>query len=325
MSIKKDFPGVDIAKLFCAILVVFTHTYCFDGGVAGRWIQTNLSTIGVPFFFVVSGYFYANGLQNASEKETYFRQYFLRLGKMYLLWSIITLPVTWMNISTAHPDWPLWLLLLSMPRSFFLAGSCGVYWYLLSLLFNCVILYLADRYQKEKIAYLIGLIGFVIGVLYSAGTFNGTIVYTAIHVLFGSERNFLNVGLFYMSIGYAMKNVSFLGKRSWASLLIVASVIGGTIIEKLTPLRFMHAFSALGLFVLSMDLPISMDIKTTRMFRKLSTVIYLVHFPFILLFDRYLRKGTFLDFSLTIIFSICCYLVMEYILPEKWSVLLRGK
>lgn len=325
MSIKRDFPGVDIAKLFCAVLVVFMHTYCFDGGMIGSWILNHLSVIGVPFFFIASGYFYANGLSRASDKKTYFKQYFLRLGIMYVLWSIITIFVTWQNIQTAHPDWPLWLLILSMPRSFFLVGSCGVYWYVLALLYDSVILFLADRYRKEKLVYVIGMIGFIIGVMYQAGILNGTVLYTVIHVFFGSERNFINVGLFYMSIGYAMKNISFTGKWKWALCGMVVAVICGTIIAKLTPLRFMHAFAAFGLFVFSMGVPVSVDVKITRCFRKLSTVIYLVHFPFILLFDRYLKKGTCLDFTLSICFSVCCYLVLEYVLPKKWSELLLGK
>ena len=325
MSKKSDFQGVDIAKLICSFLVVFMHTYCYDGGVVGFWIKDHLTTIGVPFFFIVSGYFYGKGLSCASDKETYFQQYLLRLLKMYVFWSIITISVTWQNVQTAHPEWPLWLLSLSMPRSFFLVGSCGVYWYVLSLLYDSFILFLADRYRKEKLVYVIGIIGFFIGVLYQSGALNGTLLYTFIHVFFGSERNFFNVGLFYMSIGYAMKNISFSGKSKWAFCLMVVSIICGTIMEKLTLLRFMHALTAFGLFILSMDVPVSMDIKITRQFRRLSTVIYLVHFPFVLLFDRYLEKGTCLDFSLTVFWCGCCYLLIEYVLPKKWSKLLLGK
>ena len=258
---KKDFPGVDIAKLICALLIVFTHTYCFDCGEIGKWIQSNLSTVGVPFFFIASGYFYAKGLCSASDKKTYFVRYFLRLGKMYVFWSIITLPVDLLTTQIAHPDWPLWMLFLSLPRGFFLVGSCGVYWYILSLLCNSIILYLANRYRKETLVYLIGFVGFFIGVLYSSGMLNDTILHTVIHVLFSSERNFLNVGLFYMSIGYAMKNVSFPQKWGWAILIIVGSVICGTLVEKFTTLRFMHAFSAIGLFVLSMSVPVKMNVK----------------------------------------------------------------
>lgn len=325
MSIKRDCQFVDISKLICALLIVFTHTYCYDGGEVGFWIGDHLSTIGVPFFFIASGYFYANGLARAVEKGTYFTQYLLRLVKMYVIWSIITLPVTWQNIYTAHPDWPMWLLVLSMPRSFILVGSCGVYWYVLALIYDSVILFLADRYRKEKIAYLIGIIGFIVGVLYQGGSLNGTVLHTIIHVLFGSERNFLNVGLFCMSIGYAMKNVSFSGKWRWASVLMAVSIMGGTIMEKVIPLRFMHAITAVSLFVFSMSIPTSIDVSITRKLRKLSTVIYLVHFPFILLFDRYLKKGTYIDFPLTIIFCIVCYFVLEYILPPKCSKLLLGK
>lgn len=326
MSQRRNYPAIDVAKVICAILVVFTHTYCFDGGVVGAWFKSNLSTIGVPFFFIVSGYFYSCGLECAQDKKEYFKQYFVRIATMYIIWSIITLPVSWLNYATAHPEWPVALKILSLVRGFFLSGSCGVYWYLLSLAINSVILFWTDAHKKERLVYFIGALGFAIGVLYSAGILDGTILYSVIHVLFGSERNFLNVGLFYMLIGYAMRNTSFLEKQKLGPVLIMAgSLIVASILAKYTRLRFMHAVTAFGLFLFCMRVTPPIGSKTSMMLRKLSTAIYLIHFPFILLFDRYLKKGTYIDFPLTILFSVCCFLIIEYILPKKWSLALLGK
>jgi hypothetical protein len=58
--------------------------------------------------------------------------------------------------------------------------------------------------------------------------------------------------------------------------------------------------------------------------RKLSTAIYLGQFPFLLVFDFYLRKGTILDFSLAVIFSITLYLLVINLLPKKWSDIIYG-
>ena len=57
------YVGVDLMKLICALLIVFMHTYNHDWGVVGEWIHTTLTPIGVPFFFIVSGFLYGKGLK----------------------------------------------------------------------------------------------------------------------------------------------------------------------------------------------------------------------------------------------------------------------
>ena len=52
--------------------------------------------------------------------------------------------------------------------------------------------------------------------------------------------------------------------------------------------------------------------------RKWSTAIYLGHFPFVLLFDYYLKRGTWIDFSLAILFSLVLFYVLSYICPKSF-------
>jgi len=55
------YVGVDVMKFVCALLIVFLHTYNYDLGQCGDWTRVNLSSVGVPFFFIV--------LCKRSEKE----------------------------------------------------------------------------------------------------------------------------------------------------------------------------------------------------------------------------------------------------------------
>jgi len=54
--------GLDIFKLVCAFLIVFMHTYNKDLGMSGDLFYHVITPIGVPFFFIVSGYLYSKGL-----------------------------------------------------------------------------------------------------------------------------------------------------------------------------------------------------------------------------------------------------------------------
>ena len=65
-NIKGRYPSIDIFRYVCAVLVIAIHTRPFNE------INTTLSylasdvipRIGVPFFFITSGYFYIRRLQN---------------------------------------------------------------------------------------------------------------------------------------------------------------------------------------------------------------------------------------------------------------------
>ena len=111
-SNKKTYIGIDVFKLICAVLIIYMHTYCFDGGVIGSWIKNILASVGVPFFFIVSGYFFAKGTENAVNPKAYVKKYLLRILKIYVAWTIITLPVSWYNICIAHSDYSILLKIL---------------------------------------------------------------------------------------------------------------------------------------------------------------------------------------------------------------------
>ena len=64
-------PNNNVMKFVCALLVVFLHTYNHDWGLVGEWVHTNLSPIGVPFFFIVSGFFYSKRLLSKKDKWAY--------------------------------------------------------------------------------------------------------------------------------------------------------------------------------------------------------------------------------------------------------------
>lgn len=140
------FKGIDVLKLVCALLVVYTHTYCYESGWG--FIRHLFSALGVPFFFIASGFFFAKGLnRNHDAPLQYVKKYVQRVSVMYLLWTLLSFPVAWMNLSIAHADYTWWMKCIYLVRCLFLTGSVGIYWYVLSLIYNSVIIYHADKYK----------------------------------------------------------------------------------------------------------------------------------------------------------------------------------
>lgn len=88
--------------------------------------------------------------------------------------------------------------------------------------------------------------------------------------------------------------------------------------------KIFEVFLGISLFQFAKEINIPLKSKFGFILRKLSTVIYLSHFPIILLFDYTLKRGTIIDFSFVIICSISIYIIMNKFLKEKYKHFVLG-
>ncbi len=61
---KREYKTIDFFKLVCALLVVLIHTNEIHEYIPDM-LTFSLSQCAVPFFFIVSGYFFHKGLCKA--------------------------------------------------------------------------------------------------------------------------------------------------------------------------------------------------------------------------------------------------------------------
>ena len=85
--------------------------------------------------------------------------------------------------------------------------------------------------------------------------------------------------------------------------------------------NFSPAFIAIGAFAVAVGFDFQKLSGISLQMRKLSVGLYLLHCPFILSFDFYLRKGTLLDFPLTLAFSIIVFYSLSRFAPRLSAVL----
>lgn len=90
---RKNYWSLDVAKFFCAILIISAH-FASEWGNFPTIIDYafSLYVIAVPFFFCCSGFLFfkkLNALQSKKEKKKYFIQYEKRIWIMYGLWSAV--------------------------------------------------------------------------------------------------------------------------------------------------------------------------------------------------------------------------------------------
>lgn len=324
MNEKRIISGLDFFKLIGAFLIVYLHTYNRDCGLTGNWFLHVIASIGVPFFFIVSGFFYGKGLQRTNFSIDYFKRYFHRILVMYIAWTLITLPVSWLCVVRGHPEFSLNFKIVYLFRMIFLSGSCGVYWYVLSLLYGSAIIYFFMKRRLSKLLFVISVILFAVGVWYDSPYNNHNVLLQGIHVVLGSERNVLNVGLFYMCIGYFFATREVKIKPLYLILLFIGFAVLRTYEIRLLHINCLQAILAIILFLYALNCHIKISDENSIMMRKLSTVMYLVHYPFILLFDFYLRRGSIIDIPVAICVCLIAYLIITKGLPQKCQKVLIG-
>ena len=324
MEEKRIIPGLDFFKLIGAFLIVYLHTYNRDWGVTGNWFLHVIASIGVPFFFIVSGFFYGKGLHRTNFSLDYFKRYFHRILVMYIAWTLITLPVSWLCVDRGHPEFSLNLKIVYLFRMIFLSGSCGVYWYVLSLLYGSAIIYFLMKRRLGKLLFLTSIILFAVGVWYDSPYNNHNVLLQGIHVVLGSERNVINVGLFYMCIGYFFATREIKIKPLYLVLLFISFTVLRTYEIRLLHINSLQAILAIILFLYALNCHIRVSDENSIMMRKLSTVMYLVHYPFILIYDFYLRRGSIIDIPVAICVCLVAYFIITKGLPQKWQKVLIG-
>ena len=72
----KRYPLIDVAKLCCGLLIVFMHAlYHFENHYWGHMVVASLCHQAVPFFLIVSGFFFARNFEKAESKRGYVLNY----------------------------------------------------------------------------------------------------------------------------------------------------------------------------------------------------------------------------------------------------------
>lgn len=130
--LPKSYPGVDLTRFLCALLVIGIHVYPF--GNTGDPVlselnfltQVWLGRLSVPFFFLCTGFFLFQNFDGRSDKV---RTYLKKLLRLYLLWTLLYFPLILSQIILVHPQGP-GAGLLRVIRDLFLRGSYHHLWYL---------------------------------------------------------------------------------------------------------------------------------------------------------------------------------------------------
>lgn len=196
----KRLMSVEAMRLVMALLVVGLHAKIFWDVSHIAWVAVaeGAARVAVPFFFFLSGYFFAIQVNRG------FWNWVLRVGMLYLVWSII-FSALWLR-----PESSLWLHPESSFQKIIFNVVIGFWhlWYLTALIYGAVVLYFLRR-KSTVFLFWLATTCFSIGVAlqytmnfahYPGETGNRTLAVALV-------RNFAFVGFPMLCYGYLLNRL----------------------------------------------------------------------------------------------------------------------
>ena len=298
---KVHYQNLDILKYISAILIMILHLRPFINFSDQLDLAFNniITRICVPIFFIITGYFVAKKEKN---NENYIKDYVKKTIPLYLVWSLLYVPIIIGTIiqylpiineylSKINISLPLFIILsmLLLPFAILIAlcytGTYYHLWYFPAIIFSLLIL--KKWKNKFDIKYLL-VISFILLLFGATETYYGILPLSIKELLsyyyniFFTTRNFLFFGLFYVVLGYfigtkekvyskycfAKLIISFFLLVFEAILLHDTSRLNSNILLSCVPLTY-HLFISV--------IYITNNIKLKFQFGSLSKYYYLIH------------------------------------------------
>lgn len=337
---KQNYNAIDLTKFICSILVVAIHIQPFGNNVNFRFlnygIQNYLARIAVPFFFVTSGFllYRKTVFENFSIEKPL--KYVLKLFRLYVIWSLIYLPL---NIKTfISGEKGVIHFLLEYVRNFIFTGSYTQLWYLNATIFAVVLItILLLKHIVPKKIIICAAVFYFFGLF--AQSYFGIIeplrnsmpnlwnILKLFSKVIVTTRNGLFEGFLFVGIGmfFAFYHEKFLncnrGRVIAGFVISMLLMFGETVILKyfnFVRARDMYLFlvpATIFLFCIVYNLHLK-DNKIYQYLRILSSLIFYMHLWIFKIVNYILKKlnvdfeNSMLCFMFTIIIIIICSVIM---------------
>lgn len=283
---RRKYNSLDICKLLMAFCVVAIHTHPLEHCTISivNDVYDSFVRMAVPFFFLSSGFLLAQKFEasfTSSKNIATVRKYLLKIIKMYVVWTVVYLPMALYHFISSGTG--VLKSVLIYIRGFVFIGeqyNSWQLWYLLStiyaLVFILILLYLKISPKKaiifSSIIFLISIgIDYLSAYAGNSNTFIELFI-KMIKVSIGSGR--ILTGLFYLPLGcfFAQKQPNL--KVSWS--MLVSGYILNVFVQNSFWSSYFVAISSIGLFCV-INTTVLPDSRVYPFVRKMSTIIYFVH------------------------------------------------
>lgn len=209
LSNKTEFFAVDYFRLIFSIGIVALHLQPLKdmNSVLDYFLGQVLTRLGVPFFFLVSGFFLQKKLDDSKKIKTYL----VKLLRLYLLYTLLYLPQVVYGYIKAESGFVH--NVMDFIRKFLFVGSFTHLWYFVGLMVATLLLYFLVGKLRLSDKYITA----IVLVLYVIGTVMNTYIQplaesitVPISELETVDRQYLLLSLYY-SVFSTTRNGIFFG------------------------------------------------------------------------------------------------------------------
>lgn len=302
---KQNAFGIDVFRYVAAILVIMIHTSPLESvnEIADFILTREVARIAVPFFFMVSGYYVA---YVAYRKTVDGKQVFLRmlgkLGMMYLISSIIYLPVRFYSGYFSNG-----ISITMILKDILFDGTFYHLWYLPAAMLGICLVYLLSRRLSIQQSLKVSVILYVVGLFGDSyyGIIEHTVVgklYTGMFHLFSYTRNGIFFAPVFLLLGVLLREkvekdtsqkIGFQGKGDCIILLGIsfsAFILEGLLLHLFQIQRHDSMYlMLLPVMYFGYQLLLLIPSVKCKVNRKIPMVVYLVH-PLMIVFVRMVAK-----------------------------------
>lgn len=284
---RGGYQALDLLKFIMAVMIVAMHTGACPE-LVNPWLR-----IAVPLFFIISSFFFFKkvNVTDESERKEVLKHYLGRVIKLYLFWMVLQFPVnlvlSWNSLVADGIIWmPLYLL-----RKVIFTGMFGASWFLVALIYGIPVIYYLSKFLSNKWIILItGVLNAIVILQCSyANAFDGAILLREIsYVYLGCNLEFsFIVALFWIGIGKLLaEHLSEIKVTNlWLCIMAVASMVLLFLENKFiddNKFAFRHdtyfMLMALCPLIFILCSRIKINLKCSYQLRKLSTILYCMHF-----------------------------------------------
>ena len=156
--------SIDLFRLYCAVLVVAIHTSPFmDQNNKLGFISTQvIPRIAVPFFFIVSGYYY---IQNLEKGKKCISSTIWKVFKLYTFWSIIYLTRNFILFVTkdAITLQSIKGFIVNNLVNYLFYGTEYHLWYFIGLLVSLFVVGISYKFKVQKIIFVLSIFLYILG------------------------------------------------------------------------------------------------------------------------------------------------------------------
>lgn len=288
--------GVDLFKAISIFAVILIHIHPFsDPHTTTRTtleiIVNQLSRFGVPFFFIITGYYFAYQLNDRQTSLLRLMQRVQHFLKLFLLWSLIYLSLS-LNVTELQNHGYLkisfWKLhaLYEHPVASIFQGTAAHLWFLPALITSLALVFALNRIHPKCILPITMLL-FVFGIV--GGSYSGTRF--GITLPFDT-RNGPFMGSLFVALGFIFRIKGIPQVNMLAAILLMTIGAFGQLGEafllqegtQIDPTQIDYVFStlmfALGAFFFAFSIQLNRSFLFTRI-GQYTLGIYLIHELFV--------------------------------------------